>query len=258
MSKIRFTIGKKIGTGFGVVIFFIILIFSVTIQNVNEGTNIFEESKELNERITNLETPSLNHIIDLNNKIRRSKELITKWATVQLKDEDRDKVDYAILIEEEIPEIKKKINEVIKNWPKKEQEIMQATFKDIDELFLLHQQITTSLVTFTSYEDASLRFLAEVMVETGGEVDMQTGKVLQNLEDLKKRQELRRNRSLEEQNVKSEDTMRSFQFLLYLVMFSGIALVVGSILIATFTTRSIVRPIQNLKRQLLMLSKAQN
>lgn len=255
MSKIRFTIGKKIGTGFGVVIFFIILIFSVTIQNVNEGTNIFEESKELNERITNLETPSLNHIIDLNNKIRRSKELITKWATVQLKDEDRDKVDYAILIEEEIPEIKKKINEVIKNWPKKEQEIMQATFKDIDELFLLHQQITTSLVTFTSYEDASLRFLAEVMVETGGEVDMQTGKVLQNLEDLKKRQELRRNRSLEEQNVKSEDTMRSFQFLLYLVMFSGIALVVGSILIATFTTRSIVRPIQNLKRQLLMLGR---
>lgn len=255
MSKIRFTIGKKIGTGFGVVIFFIILIFSVTIQNVNEGTNIFEESKELNERITNLETPSLNHIIDLNNKIRRSKELITKWATVQLKDEDRDKVDYAILIEEEIPEIKKKINEVIKNWPKKEQQIMQATFRDIDELFLLHQQITTSLVTFTSYEDASLRFLAEVMVETGGEVDMQTGKVLQNLEDLKKRQELRRNNSLQDQNQKSEDTMRSFQFLLYLVMFSGIALVVGSILIATFTTRSIVRPIQNLKRQLLMLGR---
>ncbi len=255
MSKIRFTIGKKIGTGFGVVIFFMILIFSVTVQNVNEGTNIFEESKELNERITNLETPSLNHIIDLNNKIRRSKELITKWATVQLKDEDRDKVDYAILIEEEIPETKKRINEVIKNWPKKEQEIMLATFKDIDELFLLHQQITTSLVTFTSYEDPSLRFLAEVMVETGGEVDMQTGKVLQNLEDLKKRQELRRNKSLSVQNQKSEDTMRSFQFLLYLVMFSGIALVVGSILIATFTTRSIVRPIQNLKRQLLMLGR---
>jgi serine phosphatase RsbU (regulator of sigma subunit) len=43
--------------------------------------------------------------------------------------------------------------------------------------------------------------------------------------------------------------------LFYLVIFSGIALVVGSMLIATFTTRSIVRPIQNLKRMLLMLGR---
>lgn len=255
MSKIRFTIGKKIGTGFGVIIFFIIVIFSVTIQNVNEGTTIFEESNELNNRITNVETPSLNLIIDLNNKIRRSKELITKWATVQLKDEDRDKLDYKILIEEEVPAIKKQINEVIKNWPKKEQAIMKKTFTDIDELFIMHKEITTTLVTFTSYEDASLRFLAEVMVETGGDIDMQTGKVLQKLEDLKRRQEQRRNNSLRTQNQKSRDTMESFRFLLTLVIISGIALVVGSILIASFTTRSIVRPTQNLKRMLLMLGR---
>jgi serine phosphatase RsbU (regulator of sigma subunit)/CHASE3 domain sensor protein len=255
MKKSRFTIGRKIGTGFGVVIFFIVVIFSVTIQNVNTGTEIFEESKELNERITKVETPSLNHIIDLNNKIRKSKELITKWATVQLKDEDRDKVVYLALVEKEVPDIKRKINEVIEYWPKKEQEIMRQAFKEIDDLFTLHKDITGTLVTFTSYEDASLRFLCEVMVETGGDVDKQTKKVLQHLEDLKKRQELRRNQSLEEQNQRSEETMYSFNFLFYLVIFSGIALVVGSMLIATFTTRSIVRPIQNLKRMLLMLGR---
>lgn len=255
MRKNRFTIGKKIGTGFGVVIFFIIVIFIVTIQYVNTGNQIFEESKELNERITKVETPSLNLIIDLNNKIRMSKELITKWATVQLKDEDQDKAVYRDLIEKEIPALKKEIYKLLEFWPEKEQNIMRKTFNDIDDLFELHQQITTTLVTFTSYEDASLRFLCEVMVETDGEIDIQTKKVLQRLEDLKKRQELRRNESLQEQNVKSEATMHSFQFLFYLVILSGIALVVGSMLIASFTTRSIVRPIQNLKRMLLMLGR---
>lgn len=255
MRRSRFNIGKKIGTGFGVVIFFIVVIFSLTIRYVNSGTQIFEESKELNERITNIETPSLNHIIDLNNKIRKSKELITKWATVQLKDEDQDKAVYTNLIEKEIPAIKRNIQSVIEFWPKKEQEIVRKAFKEIDELFLLHGQITSVLVTFISYEDASLRFLCEVMVETGGEIDMQTKKVLQHLDDLKQRQELRRNNSLEEQNQKSEATMDSFRFLFYLMILSGIALVVGSMLIATFTTRSIVRPIQNLKRMLLMLGR---
>ena len=164
MKKSRFTIGKKIGTGFGVAIFFMVVIFSITIQNVNTGNQTFEESKLLNERITLVETPSLNYIIELNNKIRKSKELITKWATVQLKDEDRDKVVYKKLVEEEVPELKKLINKVIKYWPEKEQEIMHQAFQDIDDLFALHKQITESLVTFTSYEDQSLTFVAEVMV----------------------------------------------------------------------------------------------
>ena len=93
------------------------------------------------------------------------------------------------------------------------------------------------------------------MVETGGVIDVKTQRVHQLLGDLRKRQELRKQESLKQQNQRSEDTMYSFNFLFYLVIFSGIALVVGSILIATFTTRSIVRPIQNLKRMLLMLGR---
>src|SRR5688572_4813976 len=134
MKKSRFTIGKKIGTGFGVVIFFIIFIFTLTTIYVNTGNETFEESKDLNERITGIETPSLNYIIELNNKISKSKELITKWATLQLKDEDRDKAVYQKLVEEEIPNIKKKINKVIKFWPEKEQKIMHNAFSKIDSL----------------------------------------------------------------------------------------------------------------------------
>lgn len=255
MKKSRFTIGKKIGTGFGVVIFFIIFIFTLTTIYVNTGNETFEESKDLNERITGIETPSLNYIIELNNKISKSKELITKWATLQLKDEDRDKAVYQKLVEEEIPNIKKKINKVIKFWPEKEQKIMHNAFAKIDSLFTLHKQVTETLITFTSYEDQSLTFMAEILVETGGEIDVQTNKVLQALDDLQLRQESRMKKSLDYQNQKSEETIHSFQQLLFLVITLGIALVVGSILIATFTTRSIVRPIQNLKRMLLMLGR---
>ncbi|HRE96818.1 MAG TPA: hypothetical protein PK637_08640, partial [Flavobacteriales bacterium] len=65
--KFRFNIGRRIGLGFGVVIFFITVIFSVTVQNVISGLSIFEESKKLNEQITRIETPSVNLVIELSN-----------------------------------------------------------------------------------------------------------------------------------------------------------------------------------------------
>jgi hypothetical protein len=115
--KLRFTIGRRIGIGFGVVIFFITLIFSVTIQNVISGLSIFEESKKLNDQITRVETPSVNLVIELSNLVQESKALITKWATEQSRDDNPDKLRLVTLMNKDIPRVSGQIREFTPNWP---------------------------------------------------------------------------------------------------------------------------------------------
>jgi serine phosphatase RsbU (regulator of sigma subunit) len=58
-------------------------------------------------------------------------------------------------------------------------------------------------------------------------------------------------------NESTAKVYTSFTFLLYLVIFGGIALTVGTVLIATFTTRSIVKPVHNLRDTLLVLGRGE-
>lgn len=251
----RFTIGRKIGISFGVVIFSIVVIFLITINNVVGGLEIFEQSKQLNEQITNIETPSLNLIIELSNDIQESKALITKWATEQSREDNPDKLRLLNLTNKEIPSIQEKINMYTKHWPDKEVEIITKVFADIGELFELHKEIRDSLVNFKDYDNPEKALMARFLVETDGDVDVQTKQVLFGLEDLKKRQELRLNNSRKSQIESSQETIESYNFLILLLVFAGMVLVVGSILIATFTSRSIVRPVSNLKTMLQMMGR---
>jgi len=251
----RFTIGRKIGISFGVVIFSIVVIFLITINNVVGGLEIFEQSKQLNEQITNIETPSLNLIIELSNDIQESKALITKWATEQSREDNPDKLRLLNLTNKEIPSIQEKINMYTKHWPGKEVEIITKVFEDIGELFDLHKEIRDSLVNFKDYDNPEKALMARFLVETDGDVDVQTKLVLLGLEDLKKRQQLRLNNSRKSQIESSQETIESYNFLILLLVFAGMVLVIGSILIATFTSRSIVRPVSNLKTMLQMMGR---
>lgn len=253
--KIRFTIGRRIGIGFGVVIFFIVLIFSITIQNVISGLAIFEDTKNLNEKINEIEAPSVSLVTELTNDIQESKALITKWATEQSREDFPDKIKLVNLTEKIIPELQTRIKGYQKHWPEKEIDLIEGVYVDIVSLFDLHKSIRDSLVTFEDYENPEKALLARFLVETDGDIDVQTEKIILGLNDLKTRQELRLGKLRQSQIVSSQETMRSYQFLIYLLILSGIALVVGSLLIATFTSRSIVRPIHSLKRVLLTLGR---
>jgi serine phosphatase RsbU (regulator of sigma subunit) len=253
--KFRFTIGRKIGLGFGVIIFFMVVVFAFTITTVISGLEIFRESNDLNERITTIETPSLNVLIELKNSVQESKALITKWASEQSREDNPDKQKLIKLTEQDIPYLKTELSRYTSHWPEDEVRLITNTFFEIDTLFGLHDSVKTNLVNFESYEDPEKAFFARFMVETDGEIDKKSNDVIFLLDVLKKKQETRREKSLKSQNESREKTRKSFTFLLYLVIFSGVTLVAGSLLIATFTTRSIVRPIHNLKKMLLDLGR---
>lgn len=253
--KFRFNIGRRIGLGFGVVIFFITVIFSVTVQNVISGLSIFEESKKLNEQITRIETPSVNLVIELSNLIQESKALITKWATEQSRDDNPDKLRLITLMNKELPRVKGQIKEFTNYWPLEEVTIIDSVFNNIEQLTGLYTQIQELLVTFEDYSDAERALMARFLVETDGDVDRDVKMIMMSLNRLKRMQEMRLKNTRDAQVVSSNATMGSYKFLIYLLLISGVGLVVGSILIATFTSRSIVRPVARLKSSLQMLGK---
>ena len=236
---IKFTIGKKIGSGFGVLLFLTLIVFALTY-------NTLYESRKINKQINEVNNPSLAMLKDLNLLIEKSKMLILRWTSVQLTD-DPDKQRLRDLISIEYPEQKKRILELAKSWTVSQQAEVNEVFVRIESLFILHEDVMSDLSSFESYEDPMVVFIVKPMVENG-EVDEQTNRILSNLEILIE---------YHEENTRdvSYQMLGSFDDLEFVVRTLGIALLIGGMLIAMFTVRSIVRPVQELKKLLTLLGK---
>lgn len=237
----RFTIGRKIGFGFGTLIFLTLLAFGLTFITLIE-------SRKINDKITKLYTPSKSALQELYTLGVRSKMLISNWVNTQLENDDKDKLKK--LINEEYPELKARINLLSKEWSNKDdKKSISSILSMLDELMGLHEYIMSQLSSFDSYEDASVIFEVKPMVEDAdGEVNAKTREVLNNLYSLIAHQQ--------EQSVqKNREMLESFSRLQNVVTILGIFLLLGGIIIAFFTTRTIVRPVTEVKQVLLRMAR---
>ncbi len=238
----RFTIGKKIGAGFGVLIILTVGVFITTNTTLNQ-------SKEINDQINDIYNPSVAILEELKTLAYRSKLLIYTWVYSPSAVEDNpDKTKLINLTSQEFPRLKKKIFELSEHWTKDEQFMITAVFSDFEELWSMHEEIKTLLSTFESYNESESKFLAEFEIGEGGGVYEKTDEIIFQLDDLVKRQKLKSNKV-------TESMISSFDLLQFLVRYLGIGLVVGGIMIAMLTTRTIVKPVYYLKNILLGLSK---
>ena len=237
----RFTIGKKIGTGFGVLILFVIIVFYSTYQTLNSSIKI-------NDDITNVNNPSVASLEELRLLVVRSKMLIFNWIYIQSAPESPDKKKLIQLKERDYPYIEKRIKELSPNWDKRDQEKITKVFANMEQLFELHEEVKMLLPDWDSYEDAESKFLANFMVGDDGDIYTKTNEILYQLNDLIDNQKF-------ESTSVTESMQSSFSFLKQLFKILGIALVIGGVLIAIFTTRTIVKPVDKLKLILLDLSK---
>lgn len=239
--KFRFTIGKRIGTGFGVLIFLVITVFTITYNTLDRSINI-------NEEITNVNNPSLSTLEELKLMAVRSKMLIFNWVYYQSNSKHPDKVKLIKLIENEYPALKNKIAKLAVNWNKKDRNKIAKLFKEIDTLFAMHREIMEYLPSFESYEEATNKFLANSMIGDDGDLYIKTNEVIFQLEELINIQKFHTDQA-------TNKMQSSFNFLKKLAQYLGIALIIGGLLIAFYTTKSIVTPVTNLKSILLTLSK---
>lgn len=236
----RFTIGRKIVLGFGSLIFLTFVAFWLTLLTLTE-------SKQINDKITNLYTPSVSALQELNILVVRSKMLIANWVNVQIDSEDKQSLK--ALIKDEYPELKKRVTALAAEWTKDDKETIGSIFGLLDELIATHEYIMTQLGTFDSYQDAGVLFEVKNMVEdTDGEVNDKTRKILNNLSALITEQN-------EQANKKNMEMLDSFERLQKVVIGLGFILLIGGILIAFFTARTIVRPVSEVKELLLRMAR---
>jgi len=240
--KFRFTIGRRIGTGFGVLIVLTLGAFvatNLTLKNGREKTN----------EVTAIYNPSVSLLKDLDLLLVRAKMLITNWVSIQNPDDVPGKTAMRNLLRKEYPDLKKNIKKYETKWTNEHtKKTVDSLFSQIDSLFYTDRQIMLQLNSFASYEDASVDFLMRPMVDEDGPVTLQSQSILNKLTDVINQEE-------DDASQVTAQMLTSFNVLNNIVQFLGIALLIGGIIIAFFTVRSIVRPVGQLRDMLTSMAK---
>ena len=235
----RFSIGKKIGTGFGVLIFLTVVVFYLTNDTLNK-------SKKINDMIHDTYNPSVYQLEKLSFQLNESQRLISEWVNIQSSEDTPNKLALKELVSAGIPFQKKIVTNLSKKWVDEERSMAVNIFGRVDTLVLMnYDEIMDKLMFFDDYDDPINKFLANTLLDEVRESLAELNVDLNHLIDLQK------------ENAKkvSKDMIISFDTLQFLVKYLGIALIIGGVVIAGYTTNTIVRPVRKLKNVLLDLSK---
>lgn len=239
--KFRFTIGRKLYTGFGVFIFATLIVFLLTNQTLNK-------SREINDRINQVYIPSVEQLEKLRYEINRTRMLITNWAFVQSREDTQEKLTLIEISKVDIPETITKINQLSETWSRNEVTRKEKILTGLDELLEMYEVVKSELPDMKSYDEDFHVFFARDYAEDGGTIDTKTREILFDLNNLIIK--MRKNTEQE-----SREMIRSFDTLKTYLRNFGIILILGGILIALLTGRSIVKPVRELKTALISLGK---
>lgn len=233
----KFTIGRKIGTGFGILLLLTLIAFIFTIVTITR-------SKQQTDSVVGQVTPSVSALKEYNFILQKSQTLISKWKFNQSPNDDPSKTELRNLISKDYPHIKSKIDSLSKDWTKEETAKARSIIQFSDGLFKLYQEeIMTPLNSWESYQDPNVGFLVTLPFEDSQE---KIKMLYIQLNDLIQQKEKNAEKT-------TQQMFNSFNFLDKFVKSLGIGLLIGGILIAIFTTRSITKPIQQLKKMLLSM-----
>ena len=234
---IRFTIGRKIGFGFGSFIVLTTVAFILTVFTLND-------SKKQTETVVGQVTPSVAELKELNLLLQRSHTNVSKWFynksfnDVEFRDELKN------IIRIEYPQKKKLLQALSESWSVDEKTQLRVIFGRVETLFKVYQnEIIGQLNSLQAYEDPNIYLMARLPYEDS-EVNIKT--IYRNLNSLIAYKQ-------EAAEKVKDDMFKSFNFLNRFVQLLGITLVIGGIFIALYTTRSITKPIQVLKKMLLSM-----
>lgn len=235
--KFRFTIGRRIGLGFGILILLTIFTFVLTIVTL-------KDSKRRTETVVMQVTPSVAELKELNLLLQRSHTNISKWFYNKSFNDMEFRLELKNIIDVEYPKKKQSLILLSEDWTAEEKKRLKTTFDQIETLFTTYKtEIMDQLTSTEMYEDAGIYLMARIPYENSeGSINV-IYKNLTGLIEMKQKSA---------QNT-TQDMFTSFNFLQNIVQSLGIALVLGGLLIAIFTTRSITRPIQQLKKMLLSM-----
>ncbi len=231
--KIKLNIAQKLLTGFGVILFAIILngVWTyVTLSN----------SKKLNKTLTEVYSPTSGSLNNLSQLITQSKMLIKNWVFIDNQSGTPDKVQLAELQDKAYPELKGKIAGFYDDWKETDHEAdvdkLENLFNKIDSLFDMQKYIMGNLNSFEAYEDAMILFEVEPQVQEGGEVVTLSDEIINDVEKIAN--------DFSSQSDLGLITMNeSFTSFSWIIIIMSILIVAFSSLIGYMLYNSIVKPL---------------
>lgn len=251
----RFTIGKKIGTGFGILILFIIVVFGVTFFAVNNGIDTFEENDKTSNQLINVLTPSKEYVIALKALTVESRQLAGQWVN----DQSRNDVDYKLrfkeIVDEEIPKKLEQLEEISAQWTDQDDIALFSSLKDQYKLLSEdYMELMTLLPDISSYDDPIRIFSARLLIDQNGDIGDNLNDLNKNLDFLSISLVKKEEKALSLVRSSSETARAKFQSLQFYWWLGG-CLIIFAIIVAIFTTNTIVKPVNNLREVLLSLGK---
>jgi methyl-accepting chemotaxis protein len=177
--------------------------------------------------------------------ISQSKALIKSWVFIDKKQGTPDKIQLKQIHNTEFPQLHNKINNLASNWQKEEKQKYNQIYKTIkDTLFKSHEKVMNALNEFEDYNDPAVLFEVTPKVQYGGKIIQRSDKVLSKIKSL---------RDEFQQKVETSRSEMSAAFNKFerFIIILGISLVVVSVIIAFFLTRTTVQPIKNVKNTII-------
>ncbi len=243
--KINFTISRKLSIGFGVLILAIIFNGALTYRTltITQGKN---------EQISKIYTPSKSYLKDLKTLVERSGNLVISWLN-EVKENEPDKKELRKLHEHDYAEVTQQLGLLVVKWSVKDQDFMNDVRKSIDSLFDKEHEIMNTFKDEKSYymPSSNLRKRFDLIKS----FQLSNGHYSKKIKHISKeisKQIAKEARLANQYTAEMEDEFEKLQnYVTYLSLF----LVVGGVLIAYFTSVSIVRPLSVLKEKLEVLGQ---
>jgi methyl-accepting chemotaxis protein len=239
----RLKIAAKIGLGFGIIT--VAVIINAWITSI-----ALESSRNINEKITSVYTPSQSFISDLHTIISDSRMLIKSWVFIDKISDTPDKVTLKELHSANYKMVMDTLKQLSTLWDSTrfQSVLYRIDSVIVDSLFPKHQYIMDQLNSFEKYDDPFVVFEVTPMVEEGGEVMMLTNRILSMIEGLQLKQEA----LVEAGQQQMISTFNRFQSW---ILIMGLILVIGAIIIGIITINSLAVPINHTKNILLSMGK---
>ena len=238
--KFRFSISRRITLGFGLFILVVAILFLIT-------TSTLRKSRAINERINQNFVPSLYALQELDNRLMRSQDLGRQWAFVQRLEDDQERLEMTMLCEKIIPAQLFKLNECAVGWNQQDRKLHEQLVHNVRQLLAHYSSIQKLLPSFDSYSDPLATMDAESYFLEGGQIPQTYTNIRSTIDQLIQHQQQYMDSDIALMN-------NSFDQLKMLLINISISVIVAGIFIAFFTSRSIVKPINSLRRKLSNLS----
>lgn len=239
--RFRFTIGNKILAGFMAVITLFIINAAIIFLTGNQIDNVVKTSAEIIR-------PSKDAINEFVLTVERYQKLVTSWVYLQTNEDNKKSLIQ--LVKYEYPALKERVDKLKNTWEIDSQKVI------VDSVFLRFEriqqsaeaQITSQLSSFESYEDGITKLLAEDVLES--QINPQLQAILNDLNNLAKAQTVVTSQ-YDQELIVSTRNLRNITLIL-----AAITIVLGFVS-AYLLMRAITRPVNFLKNVVVKLGRGE-